>query len=481
MKITIFSRLAIGYIIILSMVVFSSIYELYQLSKVNEVTRSVLEIDNRILDLQKKLTDSLLSLMRYEKKYIVLEDDSLHERFLLATADFKKDLQRTFSLKISPEVQQILKRVERFHAMYHSLVVEEFQNIKNKKSYDTKRYDLEKEDTINKVFDDLKKLEEFSRRDTYNKIKQLDIAVTDSYSVALVIIAATLLAGAVISVIITGNITRPLSVMKRKTHEIAKGHFDISLQHSSLPEMNELADAFNVMCMRLKQVDKMKSDFLSVMSHELRTPLASIQEGTNMMLEGIGGKITERQEKLLTIIAEEDKRLINLVNSILDLSKMEAGMMKYNFEQGDLIPLLRRTLIEITPIVKAKHIKFKGNFSDELPLVEMDREMITRVLRNLLGNAIKFTPNGGIIDVTVRRQDGWIEASISDTGPGIPEEDFETIFDKYKQVEFPGSDKKKGTGLGLSIVKHILTAHGGKVWVTSTLGAGSTFTFALPF
>jgi two-component system sensor histidine kinase GlrK len=480
MKITIFSRLAIGYIIILSMVVFSSIYELNQLGKVNEVTRSVLEIDNRILDLQKKLTDSLLSQMRYEKKYIVLEDDSLHDRFLLATTDFKKDLQSALSANISPEVQQILKRIEEFHNSYQSLVVEESQNIKNKKSYDTKKYEQGREDTINKVFDDLKKLEEFSRRDTYNKIKQLDIAVTDSYSVALVIIVATLLAGVVISVIITGNITRPLSVMKKKTHEIAKGNFDISLQHSSLPEMNELADAFNVMCMRLKKVDKMKSDFLSVMSHELRTPLASIQEGTNLLLEGIGGTITEKQEKLLTIIAEEDKRLINLANSILDLSKMEAGMMIFNFEQGDLIPLIKRTLVEITPIVKVKGIKFKGDFSDKLPLVKMDREMITRVLRNLLGNAIKFTPNGGIIGVSVKQQDGWIEASISDTGPGISEEDFEIIFEKYRQIELPGSDQKKGTGLGLAIVKHTVTAHGGKVWVQSKPGAGSTFTFALP-
>jgi two-component system sensor histidine kinase GlrK len=480
MKITIFSRLAIGYIIILSMVVFSSIYELYQLGKVNEVTRSVLEVDNRLLDLQKNLTDSLLSQMRYEKKYIVLEDDSLHDRFLLATGDFKKDLQNALSFKMSPEVEQILNRVERFHNSYQSLVVEESQNIKKKKPYDTKKYDLEKEVTINKVFNDLKKLEDFSRRETYNKIKQLDIAVTDSYSVALAIIAATILAGVVISIVITGNITRPLSTMKKKTHEIAKGNFDISLQHSSLPEMNELADAFNVMCMRLKKVDKMKSDFLSVMSHELRTPLASIQEGTNLLLEGVGGKINERQEKLLTIIAEEDKRLINLVNSILDLSKMEAGMMKYNFEHGDLLPLIKRSLIEIIPIVKVKGLRFKRDFTDELPLIEMDSEMIARVLRNLLGNAIKFTPNGGTIDVSVRRQGSWIEASISDTGPGIPEEEFETIFDKYRQIELPGSDQKKGTGLGLAIVKHIVTAHGGKVWVKSTLGAGSTFTFALP-
>jgi len=481
MKITIFSRLAIGYIIILSMVVFSSIYELYQLDKVNEVTRSVLEVDNRILDLQKNLTDSLLSQMRYEKKYIALGDDSLHDRFLLATGDFKKELQNALSLKMSPEAQQILNRVERFYNIYQSLVMEESQNIKNKKSYDTKKYALEKENTINKVFNDLKKLEESSRRDTYDKIKQLDIAVTDSYSVALVMVAATLLAGVVISVITTGNITRPLSVMKKKTHEIAKGNFDTSLKHSSLPEMNELADALNVMCMRLKKVDEMKSDFLSVMSHELRTPLASIQEGTKLMLEGIGGEITVRQEKLLNIIAEEDKRLINLVNSILDLKKMEAGMIKYNFEQGNLIPLIKRSLIEITPIVEVKNIRFKRNFTDELPLIEMDSEMITRVLRNLLGNAIKFTPNGGIIEVSVKRQERWIEASISDTGPGIPEEEFETIFDKYRQIELPGSDQKKGTGLGLAIVKHIITAHGGEVWVKSTLGAGSTFTFALPF
>jgi two-component system sensor histidine kinase GlrK len=480
MKISIFTRLVIGYILILSMVMIANLYSMYQLSNVNRVTRSIMKVDTRLLDLQKTLSGSFFSQMRYEKKFVVLQDDTLYDQFLVAKADFERDIRNAQLIGTHPRVRTILEKIKNSHDQYEAIVNEEAGNIKKNRPYEKTLFEKKKETLINTVIDSLKELEDFSRLNTYNKIKQLDTAVADSYSVALIMIIATLLAGILISVLITGNITRPLSLMKKKTHEIAKGNFDITLKQSSIPEISELADAFNVMCMRLNKVDNMKSDFLSVMSHELRTPLASIQEGTNLLLEGIGGEINEKQKRLLTIIAEEDKRLIYLANSILDLSKMEAGMMRYHFTRSDIIPLIKQVLVEIVPIAKAKHIKFKGSFNDEVPTLNIDVEMMARVLRNLLGNAIKFTPNNGLIEVTTRREGNLVEVLVSDTGPGIPEKDLEYIFDKYRQVEFPGSGHKKGTGLGLAIVKHIINAHGGKVWVQSELGRGSTFIFALP-
>lgn len=480
MKLTIFSRLVIGYTIILTMVVVASIYSMYQLINVNMVTRSVLETDNQMLDLQKKLTDSLFEQIRYEKKAIVMRDVSLYDHFLTAKVDFNTYLQQAYTIADSPEMKNLLTQAKKIHGHYESHVTEEMENLKTDQPYDLESFAGEKEELANQTITALKNLEDYSRNNTFDKIKQLDSAVTNSRSVALAIIASTLLLGIVISVVITRNIIRPLSVMKKTTQDIAKGNFTSTLRVSSPPEIKELADAFNSMCKQLNEVDKMKSDFLSIMSHELRTPLTSIQEGTNLLLEGVGGNITIKQKRLLNIIAEEDKRLISLVNSLLDLSKMEAGMMTYVFTEGDIIPLIRKAIFEIEPLAQSKVIRFEERLSNHMHVAKMDGDRISQLLRNLLSNAVNFTPKGGMITISSEQSNGWAHVSITDTGPGIPVDELDRIFDKYRQARNSDGNHKRGTGLGLAIVKHIITAHGGKVWVESETGNGSTFTFALP-
>jgi two-component system sensor histidine kinase GlrK len=227
-------------------------------------------------------------------------------------------------------------------------------------------------------------------------------------------------------------------------------------------------------------VDKMKSDFLSTMSHELRTPLTSIKEGISLLRDGIGGTLGEKQKRLLNILTAETHRLIGLVNSLLDLSKMEAGMMTYHFEAGNLPPLIQRAMMEMVPLVEAKRIRLEAGMNEGLPNVNMDGDRILQALRNLIGNAVKFTPEEGRIRVFARPTNGGVEVSVEDTGPGIPKENMTTIFERFRQVPGKSSNSMKGTGLGLAIVKHIITAHGGKVWAESHPGRGSTFIFVLP-
>jgi signal transduction histidine kinase len=232
------------------------------------------------------------------------------------------------------------------------------------------------------------------------------------------------------------------------------------------------------MCSKLKEVDKMKSDFFALMSHELRTPLTAIKEGTNLFLEGAGGEVTEKQKKLLTIISEESNRLIGLVNSVLDLSKLESGMLTFNFKMVDLPLLIARVVDEVGPLAEAKRIMI-GREVGDLPALSLDPERMLQVLRNLVSNALKFTPRGGTVNIAARCVEKvFVIVSVSDTGPGIPKEHAAAIFDKFRQV--PGSGRLPGTGLGLAIVKHIIQIHGGTVWVESGTGNGSTFTFQLP-
>jgi two-component system sensor histidine kinase GlrK len=143
-------------------------------------------------------------------------------------------------------------------------------------------------------------------------------------------------------------------------------------------EIGELAVALNTMSQRLKELDRMKADFFASMSHELRTPLTSIKEGTGLLLDGVAGATTEKQQKLLGIITEESNRLISLVNTFLDLSKMEAGMMRYDFETTHIEPLIKRAVAEITPLVEAKQIQFESALDGPMPAVRLDPEKILR-------------------------------------------------------------------------------------------------------
>jgi two-component system sensor histidine kinase GlrK len=282
-----------------------------------------------------------------------------------------------------------------------------------------------------------------------------------------------------LSIFITLSITRPLAEMKRKTAEISSGIYEADLTLTSPPEIAALGASFNLMCEKLKAVDQMKSDFYALMSHELRTPLTSIKEGTNLFLEGQVGDVTEKQKKILSIIAEESNRLIELVNSLLDIAKLEAGMVAYNFSTTDLNPLVMRAIKEVTPLADAKRITVEKDLHI-LPPVPLDAERFLQALRNLIGNALKFTPRGGTVTIGTRPVEHGVAISVADTGPGIPTEHAAVIFDKYRQAAVAGAHKLQGTGLGLAIVKHIVQDHGGKVWVESEVGRGSIFTMVLP-
>jgi two-component system sensor histidine kinase GlrK len=165
---------------------------------------------------------------------------------------------------------------------------------------------------------------------------------------------------------------------------------------------------------------------------------------------------------------------------LLDLAKMEAGMMTYHLEPSPLDPLLSQVFKEMEPLVQAKRVLLSKQVPKELPILKIDAERILQTLRNLIGNAIKFTPEGGQVTVSARPIDKAVEVSVSDTGPGIPKENLTAIFEKFRQGTVKGPLQIKGTGLGLAMAKQIITSHGGKIWAESEQGFGSTFIFVLP-
>jgi two-component system sensor histidine kinase GlrK len=475
MKFGIFPRSTVGYLMVVLLLGGSNIYAIMKLAEFNAIIlRSHIE-DSRLLETEKKLADFITTQQRYEQKYLLTKDALLHKQFLQAKEDFERLLAEMTSLAFTPKIKATVEKIKEQHERYQSLAATEAKFLKTNGKYDRYLYRREKDKATDAILAELEELEEYSRTNFYDKMKRVSEAGVSARRVALISLGLTILLTVLLSFLITRSITNPLLRLVKKTRDIPAGVFDCELEGSTPPEIAELTEAFMLMCNRLKEVDRMKADLFAMISHELRTPLTTIKEGTSLLLERVGGTITEKQEKLLTIIATESSRLTGLVNSILDLSKMEAGMMVYTFAERPILPLIEQAVREITPYAESRRLRIEKQLQADLPLVRMDGERILDVLRNLLGNAVKFTPEKGCITISAHPFAGWLEVAVSDTGPGIPSDKFTAIFEKYVS-----SDQKKGTGLGLAIVKHIVIAHGGKVWVENAPGGGSKFIFALP-
>jgi two-component system sensor histidine kinase GlrK len=477
LKLSILSRLILGYCILLILAANMSIYAIVQLGRVNDVTQSIILVDNPLIGLHKDLTDALLSETRYEKKYLIVQDPALYDGFLKSKADFEHALTEAARLNISDDERTALNHASDYHLIYNSLFQDELGYLKDGAKYASAWYSEEKDRSVNSAIDELSRVRFLSQAGIFDKVKNLTEAGTYARTFAMVVSGVSLLVGLVLSILITRSITRPLAEMQKKTKDIAEGVFEPDLHLPSPPEIGELSRAINIMCSKLKEVDKMKSDFFALMSHELRTPLTAIKEGTNLFLEGKGGDVTEKQKKLLTIISQESNRLIGLVNSVLDLSKLESGMLTFNFTRTDLHPLITRVVAEMGPLAEAKHVRIDCHVVD-LPALSLDSERMLQVLRNLIANALKFTPRNGSVRIAGRCEENFVVVSVSDTGHGIPKEYLSGVFEKFRQA--PGNGKLQGTGLGLAIVKHIIQSHGGTVWAQSEEGRGSTFMFRLP-
>ncbi len=231
---------------------------------------------------------------------------------------------------------------------------------------------------------------------------------------------------------------------------------------------------------QLKEVDRLKSQFLANMSHELRTPLNSIIGFSRVLLKGIDGPITDLQRTDLTAIYNNGQHLLGLINDILDISKIAAGKMELVLEQQvDLKMIVKGVMSTAVGLVKGRPIKLVQDVPGNLPFVRGDSTRIRQVILNLVSNAAKFTEEGQIA-VRARADERFVTISISDTGLGIPPQNQETIFEEFGQVDASSTRRVGGTGLGLPISRHFVEMHGGRIWVESTLGVGSTFRFTLP-
>jgi signal transduction histidine kinase len=286
-----------------------------------------------------------------------------------------------------------------------------------------------------------------------------------------------------VSILISRKIVEPLQKLTQASLFIAEGHFDQRVDipgsdnPTSIDELGQLAITFNRMAEKLDQTETMRRQLIGDVSHELRTPLTTIKGSMEGLLDGVLEPTPETFEN----IHREASRLQRLVSDLQVLSQVESGAVPLRATQANLIPLIEVVCSRLKPQFLEKGVSLEVDLKQSLPPVIIDEDRISQVLINLLGNALQYTPKGGIVWLSAETTDDVIEISVKDSGIGIPAEHIPHLFTRFYRVDKSRSRAGGGSGIGLTIAKHIVAIHGGHIWAESHgLGKGSKFTFTIP-
>jgi len=303
---------------------------------------------------------------------------------------------------------------------------------------------------------------------------------------ALIIIILIAFNTMLLGLIISRSFTKPIQELNKATQELEKGNFTVRAYVKTNDELEQLSDAFNRSALALskmdeerRQLDKAKSEFLSITSHELRTPITPLKAQLQMLLQEYFGKLTDKQKESLDVILRNAERLNKIIDDFVEISRIEAARLRFAFRKTDLQETVMETVRFMEGFAKENNITLVVT-SGELPIIEVDPDRISQVLRNLVHNAIKYSPSDSSIEINTELKKDYIRFSVKDQGIGLKSEDQIRVFEPFYQVEETLIRKYGGTGLGLTICRGIIEAQKGKIWVESKPGFGSTFYFTIP-
>ncbi len=299
-----------------------------------------------------------------------------------------------------------------------------------------------------------------------------------SFNEALLIsVVAASLGALVVSFIFSRSILGPVSVMRNASQRIAEGHYDERVPLRGNDELNQLAGSFNQMAEQLEQVESMRRQLIGDVAHELRTPLTAIKGSAEALMDGV---LPASDETYLQIHAEAE-RLSHLVDDLQELSRVESRATQLKIHPADSTALIQTVSKRLQHQFDEKRVTLVPSLPHDPIIVLADEDRIIQVLTNLIGNALQYTPENGTVSVSVEREKNEARIAVCDTGFGIPADHLKHIFDRFYRVDKSRSRAHGGSGIGLTIAKHLVEAHGGKIWAESEgENKGSVFTFTLP-
>lgn len=477
MRLSIFWRVILVQSALLALILGLSLYALTELNRLAHLSRDIVSFDSTCIQEEKRLLSVFLGQMRDAKKFVALGDQAFYTSFLQGDQEFIASTKVINSLIATEEERQLFERIKALH--------ERFTRQLELSYYDKEAWEKRSAALGEQIIDATDQLIRLHEKLTMEKTVRARDSAASAATLMAWLTCGGLGAGVLLAYFHARGVNRPLRRLAKEMRQVGTGDFSRTIDIKAPQEIEQLAEDFNWMSAKLAELDQMKGDFIAHISHELRTPLTAMREGSAILLEEITGPLTDSQRKVLEVLSTNSDRLYRSICSILDLSKMEAGMMDYQVVPADLAALIRSSLASVELVARKKEIRLESAVNGDLPTVLIDEGRIQQVLDNLLNNALKFTPQGGRITVgtSLRKEtDGSdsVQVSVSDTGEGIPTKDLERIFERFYQSPRKDGSSRQGTGLGLAICRYIVEYHKGDIWVESVVGTGSSFYFTLP-
>ncbi len=481
-RLSIFSRLALGSLAIVLVTAGVNLYALVQLRQLTALSTQLVSYHYPAIEGAKRLVSSLYAQLRSAKQYSVVPDPEFVTYFKEEGREFQRVLTKVREAETSLLAKELLDEVERLQGEYR----QDFLNRVDTGEAAAQTVPAEAlrggDSLVDRIEAGLQAFIHFHEDKVSRGVTDSSVSSAHAEAAIKQLILLAVLVGLVFAGVASYSILRPLRRLQMHMREIGQGKFGTTGDLEAPSELAELVETVNWMAARLQEFDDMKSEFLAHVSHELRTPLASIQEGTQLLLDQIPGPLTEEQRVTVRIMADSSRRLIHLISTLLDLSKMEAGMMEYRIVLTDLRSVAQTSVNKVRLLAEGKQVQMIMEVPEEEIRVPADGARIEQVMDNLLSNAVKFSPRGGVVLLHMQPddQDGILQVSVSDTGPGIAPEDLPHLFERFYQGRKQTGSGLAGSGLGLALAKKVVEAHNGRIWVESEPRKGTTVHFVLP-
>jgi two-component system sensor histidine kinase GlrK len=480
-RLSVFWRIILTSLVIIMVMAGVNLYALFQLRQLTALSANMVTLHYPAIESAKHLLTVLYAQLNSEKKYLVVRDATFLRHFDEEVEEFHRGLQTLEMQELSPKGNQLLKDIKRMQQERLTLLNGKLEKKESSPALPAGNYESRRDILMDHISATLQQFIEMHETGISVGVSRSRESSAQAEAVTEQLVLLALVFGITLAGFASYTILRPLRQLQSHIKQIGHGNFRTSLNIRAPSELRDLVDAVNRMGMKLQELDDMKEEFLAHVSHELRTPMASIQEGTHLLLDEIPGPLSQEQRTTLRIMADSSRRLITLISTILDLSKMNAGMMEYRIVPTDIKRVADMSVSKVQLLADAKHVQLLLEAPEQHVWVKADVFRIEQVLDNLLSNALKFSSEGGVVKVVMKPDPnaGTLEVSVTDGGPGIQAEDLPYIFERFYQGRTKAKQAAPGSGLGLALAKNVVEAHGGRIWIESEAKKGTTVRFTL--
>ena len=498
-KSSVHAKLVTGFLLVTLLFIVMGWFSLQAITRMSEQT-TLLDQAHKRVEWSRQIQHALALQMNFTAMALLVRDEETVEKILRENNRFNNTLGLIAEAAV-PEEQDVIQRIRVAQGEALTAVADIANLLRDGKVNEAMSLQTSKGYPLyEKIAGLVDQIVIFEQSKMAGLRASVAAATERTQRLMVVFVVSSILLALLLGFVISWSFILPVREAHEFVTEIAKGNFNATIKVPNRDEFGDLADRMNQMSQelhslyenqrraaqelqllnqRLTEASNAKSEFLANMSHELRTPMNAILGFLEMVLDEVYGEVPPELKEPLTDIQTNGKHLLRLINDVLDLSKIEAGRMELVLAEYSVQDVVETVRTSLQSLALEKGLGFVAAAEDDIPLAFGDGRRITQCLMNLVGNALKFSQHGRVV-VGVERQGDDLLYHVSDTGIGIPKEELENIFTEFRQVGTALTREFTGTGLGLNITKKFVEMHGGRIWVESELGKGSTFFFSIP-